>query len=95
LTLLARIRLIQKRYEEAAQTALEAVGKQHFTPLAHLYLGSALTRLGDLKRARLALETAAALAPKMRAAHRLLAWLHMQPGGDPSKALHHQRMLHR
>jgi len=83
---LAMVRLRQRRNEEAAEEALLAVGLQHYLPLGHFHLGIALARLGHRERAILALETAVSMMPGLVPAHRWLATLCMQPGGDPEKA---------
>jgi predicted AlkP superfamily phosphohydrolase/phosphomutase/tetratricopeptide (TPR) repeat protein len=87
---LAMVRLRQRRNEEAAEQALLAVGLQHFLPLGHFYLGVALARLGHRQRAMLAFETCLSMLPGLVAAHRWLAALHSQPGGDLDKAIRHR-----
>ena len=87
---LALVHLRQRRNEEAAEQALVAVGLQHFLPMGHFYLGVALARLGHRERAVVAFETAASMLPGLLAAHRWLAALCTQPGGDPEKAARHR-----
>jgi predicted AlkP superfamily phosphohydrolase/phosphomutase/tetratricopeptide (TPR) repeat protein len=87
---LAVVRLRQRRNEEAAEQALLAVGLQHFLPLGHFYLGVALARLGHRERATLAFETSVTMLPGLVAAHRWLAALYTQPGGDVEKATRHR-----
>jgi tetratricopeptide (TPR) repeat protein len=89
---LAMVRLRQRRNEEAAEQALLAVGLQHFLPLGHFYLGVALARLGHRQRAMLAFETCLSMLPGLVAAHRWLAALHSQPGGDVDKAVRHRSL---
>jgi tetratricopeptide (TPR) repeat protein len=89
---LAMVRLRQRRNEEAAEQALLAVGLQHFLPLGHFYLGVALARLGHRQRAMLAFETCLSVLPGLVAAHRWLAALHSQPGGDLDKAIRHRSL---
>jgi tetratricopeptide (TPR) repeat protein len=89
---LAMVRLRQRRNEEAAEQALLAVGLQHFLPLGHFYLGVALARLGHRQRAMLAFETCLSMLPGLVAAHRWLAALHSQPGGDLDKAVRHRSL---
>ena len=86
------VRLRQRRNQEAAQQALIAVGLQHFLPLGHFYLGVALARMGHRERAILAFETAVVMLPGLMPAHRWLAALAMQPGGDPEKAARHREI---
>jgi predicted AlkP superfamily phosphohydrolase/phosphomutase/tetratricopeptide (TPR) repeat protein len=90
---LAVVRLRQRRNEEAAEQALLAVGLQHFLPLGHFYLGIALARLGHRDRAALAFETALSMLPGLLAAHRWLAALYTQPGGDLEKAVRHREIF--
>jgi tetratricopeptide (TPR) repeat protein len=87
---LARVHLNKRRNEQAAEQALLAVGLQHFLPLGHFYLGLALARLGHRERAALAFETSLTMLPGLMAAHRWLAALYQQPGGDPEKAARHR-----
>ena len=87
---LARTHLRMRRNEEAAAEALHAVGLQHFLPLGHFYLGVALARLGHRHRAALAFETSLTMLPGLVAAHRWLATLYQQPGGDQEKAAKHR-----
>lgn len=89
---LAMVRLRQRRNEEAAEAALVAVGLQHFLPTGHFHLGVALARLGHRERAILAFETAATMLPGLLAAHRWLATLYVQPGGNPEKATRHREI---
>ena len=89
---LAMVRLRQRRNDDAAEQALLAVGLQHFLPLGHFYLGVALARLGHRQRAMLAFETCLSMLPGLVAAHRWLAALHGQPGGDLNKAVRHRSL---
>jgi predicted AlkP superfamily phosphohydrolase/phosphomutase/tetratricopeptide (TPR) repeat protein len=90
---LAVVRLRQRRNEDAAEQALLAVGLQHFLPLGHFYLGVALARLGHRERATLAFETSLSMLPGLLAAHRWLAALHTQTGGDLEKATRHREIF--
>jgi predicted AlkP superfamily phosphohydrolase/phosphomutase/tetratricopeptide (TPR) repeat protein len=90
---LAVVRLRQRRNEEAAEQALLAVGLQHFLPLGHFYLGVALARLGHRDRAALAFETSLSMLPGLIAAHRWLAALYTQPGGNLEKAVRHREIF--
>jgi predicted AlkP superfamily phosphohydrolase/phosphomutase/tetratricopeptide (TPR) repeat protein len=96
---LAVVHLRKRRNEQAAEQALHAVGLQHFLPRGHFYLGVALARLGLRERAALAFETSLTMLPGLMAAHRWLATLYRQPGGDPEKAARHNliylQMRHR
>lgn len=88
----AMVRLRQRRHADAAEEALLAVSLQHFLPLGHFYLGVALARLGQRARAVLAFETCLTMLPGLIAAHRWLAALHTQPGGDLEKAIRHRTL---
>jgi tetratricopeptide (TPR) repeat protein len=90
---LAVVHLRQRRNEEAAEQALLAVGLQHFLPMGHFHLGVALARLGHRERSILAFETALSMLPGLMAAHRWLAALHMQPGGNMEKAARHRELF--
>jgi len=87
---LAIVRLRQRQNEEAAEQALRAVGLQHFLPSGHFHLGVALARMGHHQRATLAFETCVTMLPGLIAAHRWLAALYTQPGGDIEKAVRHR-----
>ena len=56
------------------------------------YLGVALARLGHRQRAMLAFETCLSMLPGLVVAHRWLAALHSQPGGDLDKAIRHRSL---
>ena len=88
---LARVRLRERRNEEAADFALTAVGLQHYLPVGHFYLGVALMRLRDFERAIVAFETALSMAPAMVEAHRRLAFLRRRISRDSSRALEHSK----
>jgi predicted AlkP superfamily phosphohydrolase/phosphomutase/tetratricopeptide (TPR) repeat protein len=89
---LAMVHLRRRRNEQAAEEALHAVGLQHFLPLGHFYLGVALARLGHRERGALAFETSLTMLPGLIAAHRWLAALYQQAGGDPEKAARHREI---
>ncbi len=69
---MSAIRLRQRREEEAAAHALEAVSLRYDQPAAHYQLGVAMARMGHRDRATTALKAALALAPEMKPARRLL-----------------------
>jgi len=72
---LATRRLRQKRWREAAELSLSAVGILHFLPWGHVCLGAALIRLGELERARTAIRLALQMRPGLKSARRWLAVL--------------------
>ncbi len=90
---LASLFVRQHCNEDAAKHALTAVGLQHFLPMGHYLLGVALARLGHRERSILAFETALSILPGLLAAHRWLAFLYMQPGGDIEKAERHRELF--
>jgi predicted AlkP superfamily phosphohydrolase/phosphomutase/tetratricopeptide (TPR) repeat protein len=77
--------------QETVDTALRAVSLLHRLPMAHFNLGVAMARAGESERAILAFETALRFQPNMVNAHRYLAALHRNNGGNREKAAFHQR----
>lgn len=63
-TLMAEILLHKQQYEEAAEYALTSIEIIKYFPKAHLILGQALEKLGDLENAKVAYEMANSLKPK-------------------------------
>ena len=72
--------------QHTVDCALRAVSLLHGLPMAHFNLGVALIRSGKNEQARLAFETAIRFQPRMVNAHRYLALIHRQEGGDSEKA---------
>jgi tetratricopeptide (TPR) repeat protein len=70
---LAAVRLRQRREQEAADHALEAIALRFEQPAAHLELGRAMARLGRYDRAAIALEAALLLAPDSPRVRRYLS----------------------
>jgi len=64
-----------KRFEEAAEAALDAVGANFAEPAMHIALGRAMAQLGENDRAKEAYETAIRLNPNHKLAHDHLEWL--------------------
>ena len=79
--------------QQTADCALRAVSLLHRLPMAHFNLGVALARSGENERAQLAFETALRFQPQMVNAHRYLALINRQEGGDPEKARRHREEL--
>ena len=80
--------LRSKRFEEAAEAALSAVGARFSEPAMHLALGRAMAQLGEKDRAIEAYETALRLAPNHDLARNHLEWLDQYFNDairDPSK----------
>jgi len=82
--------LTQKRYREAAEAALEAVGLDYANAGSHYLLGVALARGGSIDRAVQALETCIKIQPKAFLAHRLLEAIHTNATGDMERARLHR-----
>ncbi|MDQ3315396.1 MAG: alkaline phosphatase family protein, partial [Verrucomicrobiota bacterium] len=83
------------RNQETVDTALSAVSLLHRLPVAHYNLGVAMARSGEAARAIVAFETALRFQPKMVNAHRYLATLHRNDGGDREKATFHRQEAER
>lgn len=77
--------------QETVDTALRAVSLLHRLPVAHFNIGVAMARSGDPARAIVAFETALRFQPNMINAHRYLAMLHRNNGGDSEKAAFHRQ----
>jgi len=77
--------------QETVDTALRALSLLHRLPVAHFNLGVAMARSGESERAILAFETALRFQPNMVNAHRYLATLHQNNGGDRAKAAFHRQ----
>ena len=79
--------------QQTVDCALRAVSLLHRLPMAHFNLGVGLTRSGDHERATIAFETALRFQPNMINAHRYLALIHRQKGGDAQKVRFHREEL--
>lgn len=89
---LALTLLRQRRWDEAAGAALQAVGYQFHLPVAHFILGRALARLGIFDRAEQAFRTALAQHPPVWEAHRWLATILAEVPGREAEAEEHRRL---
>ncbi|HEY4283366.1 MAG TPA: alkaline phosphatase family protein [Chthoniobacterales bacterium] len=76
--------------EKTVDLALRAVSLLHRLPVAHFNIGVAMARTGNADRAKVAFETALRFHPDMLNAHRYLAILHKEAGGDPAQRLFHR-----
>ena len=84
-------RLQMRQYEEAADFALRALGLRFDLALGHHYLGVALARLGDDKRAIQAFETCLRYQPAWNPAHRYLLMLYRRrPDADADVQRHRE-----
>ena len=85
--------------QQTVDCALRAVSLLHRLPLAHFNLGVAMTRSGENTRAVIAFETALRFHTEMVNAHRYLATIYKNNGGDREKAKFHRseifRLTHR
>ncbi len=75
LSLEARIHFCQKHYDDAVNSAVEALSLIYFQPELHYLLGVSLARLGDRPRAEQAFRTALGQAPEFPAAQEALGRL--------------------
>ncbi|XAM01503.1 alkaline phosphatase family protein [Phycisphaeraceae bacterium D3-23] len=85
---LARVAMRLRQYEQAVDHALSAVGLRHHLLGGHLMLALALARLSHVTEAIAAANTALALRPQFRPAHRLLVRLHHLAGSEPLADYH-------
>lgn len=86
---LCRSLLPQRRYEEALNHAMHAIGLVYHQPQAHFYGGLALWRLRRWPEAERSLLTALEQNPVFPAAHKRLARLYRGPLAKPVKAAEH------
>ncbi len=82
-----------ERFEEAAESALHALGARFNLPMGHYQLGVALARLGDGPRAIQALETCLRFQPGFAPAHRYLAALYGHVPEGAAKVREHRSHL--
>ena len=87
---LANTLIEQKRFLEAAEAAMEAVGLDYSLVMAHLLLGVALAQAGVMDRAVRALETCVTLRPESFLAHRWLEEIHTRATRDVERATLHR-----
>ena len=76
---------------QTVDTGLRAVSLLHRLPMAHFNIGVAMARSGESDRVILAFQTALRFQPNMVNAHRYLATLHRDNGGDSDIATFHQQ----
>jgi predicted AlkP superfamily phosphohydrolase/phosphomutase/tetratricopeptide (TPR) repeat protein len=86
--------LRRRRFAEAADWALRALGLAFHLSLAHFTLGIALARLGENARAAEAFEACLRFSPGYLPAHRFLARVYRQTG-DASWARFHRAAIER
>jgi predicted AlkP superfamily phosphohydrolase/phosphomutase/Tfp pilus assembly protein PilF len=83
---MARCQLAQRQWEQAAESALRAVGLLHCFPAAHYALGLALLRLNKMQRAVQALETCLYFKPDHVRANVWLGRIYLRVYKDNTKA---------
>jgi predicted AlkP superfamily phosphohydrolase/phosphomutase/tetratricopeptide (TPR) repeat protein len=84
-----------KRYEEATEYAINAIGLFYNAPLAHFHLGEALYYLGKYREASHAFEVALKMAPQLYKARIRLRKIYMEKLDDINKATIHNQYLNR
>jgi tetratricopeptide (TPR) repeat protein len=87
--------LRRRRFEKAAQSALDALQRIYQYPLAHFFLGLALAGLKQYDRAAEALRSAILWNPNFPEAHMRLAALLEKHLGDEAGAAEHRRLARR
>ena len=78
----AEILLRMKDYDGAIDAALTATERLFYFPRAHMTLGLAIARLGEIEQATQCVEVAARQLPNWRSPHRLLVRLYRMVGRD-------------
>ena len=92
---LCRMALRRRNFDAAAQSALDAVQRNHHYPLAHFLLGRALVGMQEYERAAEAFRAAISFNPNFPEAHvRLAAVLDRNPG-EAESAREHRRLARR
>jgi predicted AlkP superfamily phosphohydrolase/phosphomutase/tetratricopeptide (TPR) repeat protein len=86
---LANCCLIDKKYEEAAEAALNAIGHSYFYPRAHLILGYALLNLHDYENAIHAFEVSLAQNPGLTSARNHLISIYKNHVENPEELQKH------
>lgn len=86
---LARIYFKQRRWEDAADRAMDSVARLHQQPTVHHTLGQALLRLGYPEQGAQAFEVALHMRPGMYGAHRRLSVLYAKELNNPEGAARH------
>nr|MBA2406466.1 alkaline phosphatase family protein [Chitinophagales bacterium] len=90
---LAISQLRQNLHEEAAESALNAIGLLYFYPSAHYTLAEALMNMGEYERAAEAFEVVCALNPGNRKAHQWLVRLYDHHLNNEVKARQHNQFV--
>jgi tetratricopeptide (TPR) repeat protein len=89
---LCGLKLADRQYTSAAHHALDCIALRYHTPMAHFYLGCALSRLGRLGDGIKALETALEQNPNFPDALRRLAFIYKNRLHLQDKARGYQKL---
>ncbi len=90
---LALVYLAQKRYVEAANAALDAIGLNYYHPMAHFHLGEALLSLEDYENAANAFEVCLKIIPNFGSARNKLIDLYNNRLNKPEAAAKHKEFF--
>ncbi len=83
--------LRMKKYTEAAEELLTAIGLFYHFPIAHYHFGEALLNLDYFERAAEAFTVCVSQSPGIKKAHLQLAELYKYKLNEPEKAKEHER----
>jgi Flp pilus assembly protein TadD len=89
---MCRMALRRRKFDVAAQSALDALHRIYHYPLAHFLLGQALTGMREYERAADAFRAAISFNPNFPEAHVRLAALLEKRLGDPESARQHRSL---
>jgi tetratricopeptide (TPR) repeat protein len=92
---LCRMALRRRNFGAAAQSALDALQRNHHYPLAHFLLGQALEGMQEYERAAKAFRAAISLNPNFPEAHVRLATVLEKHLGDAESAREHRGLARR
>jgi len=87
---LSLVYLAQKKYVEAANAALDAIGLNYYHPMAHFHLAEALLLLEDYKNAANAYEVCLKIIPNFGSARNKLIELYSDRLNKPEAAARHK-----
>jgi len=85
----------QKKFEEAANKALDAIGLNYYFPVAHYNLGEALLNIQDYQNAANAYEVSLKILPSLGAARNKLIKLYNTDLDKPELAAAHKEFFER
>ncbi len=92
---LCRVALRRRKFDDAAQSTLDALQRIYHYPMAHFLLGAALAGMKEYDRAAEAFRAAISFNPHFPEAHMRLAALLEKHLGDAQAALEHRRLARR